>query len=75
MFTGVSVHRGCMVGGCMVLGGVHSPGGCMVLGGCMVPGGVMHGGDPPWLLLRVVRILLECFFVSLIFFAAAVALM
>ena len=49
----------------------------MVLGGCMVPGGVVHGGDPPWLLLRVVRILLECIlvFLSFIFFAAAVALM
>ena len=39
-------------------------GGCLVLGGCLVPGGGVPSGDPPGrLLLRAVRILLECILV------------
>ena len=48
-------------------GGVLPPGGCLLPGGgCFLPGGMLPpggvpGGDPPGrLLLRAVRILLEC---------------
>ena len=49
--------------------GVPGPGGCLLPGGCLVPGGVcsggMPGGDPLGrLLLRAVRIILECILVS-----------
>ena len=41
-------------------GGVSAPGGMPAPGGCL-----LRGGDPPWrLLLRAVRILLECILVS-----------
>ena len=64
IFTGVcgSVHRG----------GSWSWGGAWSWGGCMVPGGGgwcgwLHSGDPPGrLLLRAVRILLECILVIVI---------
>ena len=50
-------------GGCLIPGGVPAPGGCLLLGGCLLPG--VPGGDPPgWLLLRAVRILLECILVE-----------
>ena len=53
---GVPAHGGCLLGGCLLLGGVCSG------GGASGPGGV-PGGDPPRLLLRAVRILLECILV------------
>ena len=59
----------CPQGGGLLLGRVccqgsaWSGGGSLLLGGCLVPGGV-PGGDPPGrLLLRAVRILLECILV------------
>ena len=66
---GVPALGGLVLGGCLLSGG-----GCLVLGGvCLVqegsgPGGAcsggMSGGDPPGrLLLRAVRILLECILV------------
>ena len=43
-------------------------GGCLVRGGCLLRGGVWRPLPPPrWLLLRAVRILLECILVSGIF--------
>ena len=72
LFTGdVPGPGGCLVpGGGAWSGGLMVPGGCLVLGvpgpgGCEpAPGGV-PGGDPPGrLLLRAVRILLECILVS-----------
>ena len=64
---------GACSGGCMVLGG-HGHGGCMVLG-VNGPGGAWSGGQGPGgaggdplprrLLLRAVRILLECILVSI----------
>ena len=59
-------------GGCFVPGGVLSPGGASSRGvfppgGASLGGGASSwgaGGDPPgWLLLRAVRILLECILV------------
>ena len=49
--------------------GVPGPGG---KGGCLVPERV-PGGDPPpgWLLLRAVRILLECIIVLMSFYCTA----
>ena len=58
-------------GGCLLLGGeVCSQGGCLLLGGVCSGGGwypSMHWGRPPrerQLLLRTVRILLECILVA-----------
>ena len=59
--------------GCLLPGGVPAVGGGLLLG-CLVPGGLLPGGgcgDPShptpqksrWLLLRTVRILLECILV------------
>ena len=53
-------------------GGVPGPRGGLVRGGCLVPGGLVlggvPGGDPPGrLLLRAVRILLECILVCFFF--------
>ena len=46
-------------------GGVPGPGGCAWSGGVPGPGGMVPGGNPPGrLLLRAVRILLECILVS-----------
>ena len=53
-------------GGCLVPGGLPGPRGCLVLGGWVRSWGV-HGGDPPRLLLRAVRILLECILVTWVF--------
>ena len=55
MFTGV-----CMA--CAWSGGVHGPGGAWSRGGAWSQG--LHGGDPRRLLLRAVRILLECILVK-----------
>ena len=78
-----SVHKGggaipaCIAGdipACLAAGlqGGSAPGGCLVLGGVCcwgVPGGGVPGGDPPGrLLLRVVRILLECILVTIIIY-------
>ena len=55
---------GCVMvlGGCMVLGGMHGP-----RGRGFIWGGWLHSGDPPGrLLLRAVRILLECILVIVI---------
>ena len=62
----MSVHRGVVAGPgeCMVRGGVCSQG-VLAPGGCMVPGG--PGGNSPWrLLMRAVRILLECTLVMIL---------
>ena len=55
---GASYQGGGFLGGCLLLGGASSGGSAP---SCGVP-----GGDPPgWLLLRAVRILLECILVIL----------
>ena len=68
------------IGVCLSIGGVPGPGVCLLpggvvpglLGGCLVRGRVL-GGDPPgWLLLRAVRILLECILVLIIFLRTSV---
>ena len=68
------------IGVCLSIGGVPGPGVCLLpgggvpgpLGGTPGPGGVL-GGDPPgWLLLRAVRILLECILVLIIFLRTSV---
>ena len=52
-------------------GGVPGPGGCLVLGGCLVPGGAWWR-SPGRVLLRAVRILLECILVFTMFLFAEV---
>ena len=65
-------------GGCLLPGGVSAPGGGMsARGGCLLPGGVcsggVPGGDPQGrLLLRAVRILLDCILVLYIVFRISV---
>ena len=62
LFTG-----GCLFPGVGLPGpGGSTPGGCLLLGDAWSHGGVWSRGDPPRrLLLRVVRILLECILVHL----------
>ena len=70
-------------GGCLVLGGPGPSGVLLVKGGCQVLGGCLLRGVPapergclvetPWrLLLRAVRILLECFLVHIVFMSQKV---
>ena len=63
---GCLVPRGFLVWGVPGPGGYLVPGGCLVLGGCLVPrGGVWwRAPSPGRLLLRAVRILLECILVT-----------
>ena len=53
-------------GGCLVLGGLCSGGGCLVLGG-LLPGECLLETPQRRLLLRAVRILLECILVGCCF--------
>ena len=76
IFIGVC-QEFCSQGWCLVPGG-SAPGGCLLqggawLGGCLVGGCLLLGGclvethPPGWLLLRAVRILLECILVFVLF--------
>ena len=56
---------------CLSTGGVHGPGGCLVPWGCLLRGCLFQGVSAPGgsgrerrLLLRMVRILLECILVA-----------
>ena len=65
----LSVHRvgwgwGSAPGGCLVLWGVPGPGGCPVLGVPGIPACTEAGTPERRLLLRTVRILLECILVN-----------
>ena len=72
LLRGVCSGGGCLLGGCLLWGGGLLPGGCLFLRGVCSQGvsalgGVCSGGclveTPQWILLRVVRILLECILV------------
>ena len=70
LLGGASSWRGCVLWGCFLLeggassGGVLPSGGCLLLWGGASSRGVPAGDLPPgWLLLRAVRILLECILV------------
>ena len=64
---GGACSRGCLLqGGAWSQRGVSALGGYLLLGGCLIPGGV-PGGYSPRLLLRAVRILLECILVWNVF--------
>ena len=64
LLPGWSLLWGCLVLGDVCSRGLSGPGGCLVLGGYLVPGGCPVETPSGWLLLRAVRILLECILVS-----------
>ena len=66
---GVSAPGGCLLWGVSALGGCLLPGGCLLSapGGCLLPG--VWWRHAPRILLRAVRILLECILVINVFHA------